>query len=99
MRRWPTLQRDRQRSRLSQEFVAKVGAGQLTPAAQRDLITDFAMLNALDSAYGLATPYLDEFIRSGRGGGADWTFMWLPEMRPFRQDARFQAYVTRLNLI
>jgi Metallo-beta-lactamase superfamily len=68
-------------------------------AGYGDLIIDFSMLDALDSAYELATPYLDEFIRSGRGGGADWDFLWLPEMRPFRQDTRFQAYVTRMNLI
>ena len=24
---------------------------------------------------------------------------WLPEMRPFRQDSRFQDYVTRLGLM
>ena len=57
------------------------------------------MLGALDPAYELATLYLDEFVRSGTGGGAAWTFLWWPETRPFRKDPRFQAFVTRMNLI
>jgi len=29
---------------------------------------------------------------------ADYSFLWMPEMRPFRLDPRFQAFVTRLKL-
>jgi TolB-like protein len=66
---------------------------------RRDFIVDFAMLGALDSAYDLAGPYLDDFLSSGTGGGVNWDFLWTPEMHSFRQDPRFQGFVTRLNLI
>jgi TolB-like protein len=83
-----------------QGLVAKLGATHLGANVQRDFITDFTMLGALDPAYELATLYLDEFVRSGTGGGAAWTFLWwVPEMRLFRKDSRFQAFVTRMNLI
>jgi len=57
------------------------------------------MLDALDPAYDLANRYVDEFERSGTGGGASLSFLWAPEMRPFRKDRRFQRLVTRLNYI
>ena len=81
------------------QLVAKLGPGRIGSNSRRDLIVDFAMLGALDPAYELATRYLDDFLRSGVGGGADWAFIWQPEMRSFRRDARFQAFVTRMNLI
>jgi hypothetical protein len=31
-------------------------------------------------------------------GIIDWSDVWMPEMRPLRQDARFQAFVTGLKL-
>ncbi|HUK00754.1 MAG TPA: hypothetical protein VLW26_00590 [Steroidobacteraceae bacterium] len=82
-----------------QGLVKKLGIGSIEPADRRDFMIDFAMLDAPGPAYEIATLYLDEFERSGAGGGAAWTFLWLPEMRSFRQDSRFQAFATRLNLI
>jgi TolB-like protein len=80
-------------------LVHGLGVSHIDPGSRRDFIVDFAMLGALDPAYELANPYLDEFARSGSGGGAAWSFLWLPEMRPFRKDPRFQEFVTRLNFI
>jgi len=55
------------------------------------------MLGALDPAYALADQLLDS--RPATRWNADWSDLWLPEMRPFRQDSRFQRLVERLGLI
>jgi adenylate cyclase len=54
-------------------------------------------LSDLDLAYEYANWCLDQFARSGTVG-TTWGFLWSPEMRPFRQDPRFQAFVARLRL-
>ena len=60
----------------------------------------FTQLGALDLAYELAHAVLDEFEASGVLPGAiNVATCWLPEMRLFRQDPRFQDYVTRLGLM
>lgn len=55
------------------------------------------MLDALDEAFQLANASLDHFARSGMVG-TQWGMLWMPEMRPFRRDARFQRFVERLRL-
>lgn len=80
-------------------LVGKLGGPtNIETGTRRDLIVAWCMLDALDPAYDLATLYLDDFKRSGTGGGADWGFLWSPELRPFRRDPRFQLFVQRLNL-
>jgi tetratricopeptide (TPR) repeat protein len=60
----------------------------------------FTQLGALDLAYELAQAALQEFETTGVLRGAIHVgTCWLPEMRPFRQDPRFQDYVTRLGLM
>jgi len=60
----------------------------------------FTRLGALDLAYDLALATLDEFESTGVLSGAiHVATYWLPEMRPFRQDARFQEVVRRLGLM
>ena len=58
----------------------------------------YTMLGAVDHAYDAASRLLDEMARSGpiwlAVGG-----IWMPEMRRFRQDPRFQGFVTRLGLM
>ncbi len=56
------------------------------------------MLGNLDAAYAMLDLSLDHFAQAGTVGSA-WGFLWLPEMRPFRRDARFQQFVSRLRLI
>jgi hypothetical protein len=62
-------------------------------AADRTTATPEAR-KALDELYGYANR-IDEHDSLG----ALQSQMWLPEMRPFRRDARFQRLVTRLGLI
>jgi adenylate cyclase len=60
----------------------------------------FTRLGALDLAYDLALATLDEFESTGvLSGTIHVATYWLPEMRPFRQDARFQGVVKRLGLM
>jgi len=60
----------------------------------------FVRLGALDLAYELTQAALQEFETTGILRGAiHVATCWLPEMRPFRQDSRFQDYVARLGLI
>jgi TolB-like protein/Tfp pilus assembly protein PilF len=60
----------------------------------------FTQLGALDLAYELAQAALQEFESTGVLRGAiHVATCWLPEMRPFRQDPRFQHYVRRLGLM
>jgi TolB-like protein/tetratricopeptide (TPR) repeat protein len=60
----------------------------------------FTRLGALDLAYDIAHAVLHEFESTGVLPGAiHVATCWLPEMRPFRQDPRFQTYVTRLGLM
>ena len=65
---------------------------------RKDLLVLFTQLGALDRAFTLANQSLDLYARQGTVGTA-WGALWIPEMRPFRQDARFQAFVTRLKLM
>jgi hypothetical protein len=60
----------------------------------------FTRLDALDLAYELAHAALHEFETTRVLPGAIHVgTCWLSEMRPFRQDSRFQTYVTRLGLM
>ncbi len=60
----------------------------------------FTRLGNLDLAYELAHAGLQELETTGILRGAiSLATCWLPEMRPFRKDSRFQSYVTRLGLM
>jgi hypothetical protein len=61
-------------------------------------VNAFTMLGDLDGAYELLGQLLDRRLARTGSGGDDWIEVWRPEMRPFRQDPRFQAFVTRLKL-
>jgi hypothetical protein len=60
--------------------------------------TLLAMLEDLDAAYRVANEGLDELQRLGTFGAA-WGGLWVPELRAFRRDPRFQPFVTRLGLM
>ena len=79
------------------------GLLQALRASKRDDYRISAMLwptrlGDVDFAYDSANWYLDQYARDGIVG-TSWGFLWMPEMRPFRQDPRFQAFVRRLKLI
>jgi DNA-binding winged helix-turn-helix (wHTH) protein len=56
----------------------------------------FTMLGALDEAFGLVDRSLDHFALSGMIG-ISWGWIWMPEMRRLRADARFAHVVERLH--
>jgi TolB-like protein/DNA-binding winged helix-turn-helix (wHTH) protein/tetratricopeptide (TPR) repeat protein len=62
------------------------------------LIMWYTNLGALDFAYEAADRALERFALSGMVGTA-WGILWIEEMRAFRRDARFQAFVERLGLV
>jgi len=78
------------------DFVHKTQIRGTGVVARADFIVDFVRLGALDDAYELASRTLDDLARSGTVGG--WPVLWMPEMRPFRQDPRFQKFAARLKL-
>lgn len=58
------------------------------------------MLGALDDAYDLASRSVDEGVSAGMVGSRIYLAdFWLPEMRPFRRDARFSGLVQRLRMM
>ena len=87
------------------EAVQALRAGTAREAMTRPMMVMlstvwFTQLGALDLAYELAHAMLHEFEATGVLPGAiHVATCWLPEMRPFRQDPRFQDYVTRLGLM
>jgi TolB-like protein len=78
-------------------FIEKLGSANLDPTARKDFIASFTMLGALDAAFDLTNAVLDDYAKSGTVGYA-WGALWLPEMKPFRQDPRFQDIAKRLKL-
>jgi adenylate cyclase len=81
-----------------QSLLYKLKPEELAVSTRKDMIGLFTQLDALDRAFELANRSLDQFSRGGTVGSA-WGVLWLPEMRPFRRDPRFQAFVTRLHLM
>jgi TolB-like protein len=60
----------------------------------------YTRLGALDLAFEVANTTLDELEETGVLVGAIHVgAYWLPEMRPFRRDPRFQVFVRRLGLM
>jgi TolB-like protein/tetratricopeptide (TPR) repeat protein len=57
----------------------------------------YTMLGALDAAYDACNAWLDQLQECGPAGPILVT-LWMPDMLPFRQDPRFYALMTRLQL-
>ena len=56
-----------------------------------------AMVGDLESAFAAANHAADEYGKLG-AVGTSWPGLWIPEMRSFRQDPRFQQLAVRLRL-
>lgn len=69
----------------------------LGPCMQSSM--SYALIDAFDTAYELANDCLDRTAPGAMVGflGLAWT--WTPELRAFRQDSRFNAFVSRLGLV
>ncbi|MEY4762681.1 MAG: hypothetical protein RLZZ200_2537 [Pseudomonadota bacterium] len=80
-----------------QNLLRTVQSDALPVNTRKDMIALFTQLGSLDRAYALANQSLDLYAREGSVGTA-WGVLWLPEMRPFRQDVRFQSFAARLKL-
>ncbi len=78
-------------------FLPRLLAGDVDARTKGFFLSALVMLGALDRAYALAEQWLDS--RPATRWNADWSDLWLPEMRPFRKDPRFQNLVERLGLI
>jgi hypothetical protein len=70
---------------------------ELDPPTRKRLILWYANADALDAAFDLAHRSLEHYARESTVGGA-WGVLWVPEMRAFRNDARFQPFARRLRL-
>jgi TolB-like protein len=81
-------------SRALAELVEKLGLNNIDPLWQPQFVLHFVMLDALDPAYDLA----NRLARSD-SNGQNWRFLWVPDMRSFRKDPRFQELVMRLNFM
>jgi Flp pilus assembly protein TadD len=94
----------------SQRAVALAARNRLYPKRDKYSITNtfsavesctgaaysYVLLGAIDTAYDLGNQCLD----FGRPYGGVATYpLWSPELRPFRSDPRFRAYVTRMGLM
>lgn len=89
-------QRDAANNALN-EMEAALQPADLDMLMLKRLLVWRTMLGNLDAAYELLARTMDYYARSNTVGSA-WGALWLPEMKPFRRDPRFQAFVTRLRL-
>jgi TolB-like protein len=76
---------------------ARLPAHAWSQIMKRRFIVWYAQLGALDQSFEVLTECLDHFAESGTIGTA-WNFLWLRELLPFRQDARFQAMCRRMAM-
>jgi TolB-like protein len=81
-----------------QRVEAQLRIEDLDQLAHKRFIGWYAMLGALDLSYAFAARALDHDARSGTVGSA-WAVLWLPELRAFRADPRFQTFAARLGLL
>lgn len=79
-----------------QSFVPALKASTVDGRTRMFFVDALAMMGALDAAYELAMWCVDQ--REATPRSIDWSDVWMPEMRLFRKDVRFQAFVTRLKL-
>ncbi len=79
------------------DFIARVGVAGIDMNFRKDVLVMHVQLRDLDRAYSFGNRVLDEYRKKG-GVGYAWGALWIPEMRPFRQDARFQKFAERMNL-
>jgi hypothetical protein len=86
--------------RALQCLVPKLESREIDGQVRGFFVQALTMLGALDAAYVLASRSVDEGVSVGMVGSRIYLAdFWLPEMRPFRQDPRFQAPVMKLKMI
>lgn len=65
---------------------------------QKRVLVWLTLLGALDEAFDLLRRALEDPACQGTLRGP-WAWLWLPEMRPFRRDPRFQAVTARFGFM
>jgi TolB-like protein len=81
-----------------QAMEARLWVQGMDQTRHKRLLLWYTMLGDLDAAYDMLQRALDYYIGNGFVGSV-WGWLWLPELRPFRRDARFQSFVRRLGLM
>jgi TolB-like protein len=76
-------------------LAAAVPLEYLSPVMAAQLIAWYTMLDAVASAYEFA----ERLLAKTETMGMLLTWLWHPELRPFRNDARFEALTARLGLM
>ncbi|HEX4023520.1 MAG TPA: winged helix-turn-helix domain-containing protein [Steroidobacteraceae bacterium] len=85
--------------RAFQSLAPKLWSPQIDGQVRGFFVQSLTMLGALDEAYDIASRSVDEGVAVGMVGSRIYLAdLWLPEMRPFRRDARFSGLVRRLGL-
>jgi len=77
-------------------LFSKLDVASLTSSDTLVMLELLTRVGALDQAYQLANQSFN--LQARTGGIGSWNSLWTPQMRPFRTDPRFQAFVTRLKL-
>ncbi|HEY4213757.1 MAG TPA: winged helix-turn-helix domain-containing protein [Steroidobacteraceae bacterium] len=86
--------------RAFQSLAPKLESPEVDGQVRGFFVQALTMLGALDAAYDIASRAVDEGVGVGMVGSRIYLAdFWLPEMRPFRRDARFNALVQRLRMI
>jgi len=76
----------------------RLAPGEMDQSFRKRLVIWYTMLGNLEAAYDLMDRSLIHWAQRGFVGSA-WGVLWLPEMRLFRADPRFQTFAERLGLI
>ena len=76
---------------------ARVTTAGMTQFMKRRFMLWYTYLGAINRSFEVANESLDYFAQSGTIGSA-WSFLWMREMLPFRQDPRFQSMCRRMHL-
>jgi TolB-like protein/DNA-binding winged helix-turn-helix (wHTH) protein len=85
-------------ARALRALFEELSASQGVARYKEEFIILPVMLGDLDLAFDAANRSLDEFARFGTVG-LTWGVLWMPQMRAFRQDSRFQDLSARLKLL
>ena len=78
------------------ELEASLSTEETDPPMRKRFMLWYSRIDAINEAYDLAARALDHYEAQGSIGGA-WGVLWLPEMRAFRGDLRFQQFARRLR--
>lgn len=80
------------------QLVAVLDPPSIGPVLGIQIVAWYTMLGALDEAYEFAQRAIDRAQRLD-SMGLLLTWLWHPELRPFRGDGRFESFVARLGMV